>query len=132
MCIFGRCCFCTASRGRQMMVFECAETSNCAPQESVFARSTGLGMATVKVIPQRAQSSFILAKLLKQLRQYCVLLALMAILFSCFTRWVPTGVWRWRIRCEIFAMCCSVLQCVAVCCSVLQCVAVCCSVACFS
>jgi len=27
-----------------------------------------------------------------------------------------------------FAVCCSVLQCVAVCCSVLQCVAVCCSV----
>jgi len=28
----------------------------------------------------------------------------------------------------VFAVCCSVLQCVAVCCSVLQCVAVCCSV----
>jgi len=32
------------------------------------------------------------------------------------------------LRCEICAVCCSVLQCVAVCCSVLQCVAVCCSV----
>ena len=29
--------------------------------------------------------------------------------------------------CRLFAVCCSVLQCVVVCCSVLQCVVACCS-----
>ena len=33
-----------------------------------------------------------------------------------------------RTHCTLYAVCCSVLQCVAVCRSVLQCVAVCCSV----